>query len=87
MSELNIIASIDNQETIKRSVRQGMGISVLSQLAAAEEVEAGHMLSFFIPEADEGRDINLVYNKNGHMGKMIERFVRIVEEVYGVREE
>lgn len=87
MGELNIIASIDNQETIKRSVRQGMGISILSQLAAAEEVETGHMLAFSIPEADEGRDINLVYNKNGHIGKTIERFVRIVEEVYGIREE
>ncbi len=45
------------------------------------------MLAFSIPEADEGRDINLVYNKNGHIGKTIERFVRIVEEVYGIREE
>lgn len=87
INELNVIASIDNQETIKRSVRQGMGVSILSRLAAAEEVEIGQMLAFSIPEADEGRDINLVYNKNGHVGKMIERFVRIVKEVYGTKEE
>lgn len=87
VSELNIIASIDNQETIKRSVRQGMGISILSQLATEEEVKAGQMLAFPIPKADEGRDINLVYNKNGHMAKNIDRFIRIVEEVYGRGEE
>lgn len=87
INELNVIASIDNQETIKRSVRQGMGVSILSRLAAEEEVEIGQMLAFSIPEADEGRDINLVYNKNGHVGKMIERFVRIVKEVYGTKEE
>lgn len=87
INELNVIASIDNQETIKRSVRQGMGVSVLSRLAAAEEVETGQMLAFSIPKADEGRDINLVYNKNGHMGKTIERFIRIVKEVYGMKEE
>ena len=32
-SDLDIIASIENQETIKKSVRQGMGVSVLSRLA------------------------------------------------------
>lgn len=86
-NELNIIASIDNQETIKRSVRQGMGISVLSQLATEEEVRTGQVLAFPIPKADEGRDINLVYNKNRHMSKNIDRFIRIVEEVYGVKGE
>lgn len=86
-NELNIIASIDNQETIKRSVRQGMGISVLSRLATEEEVRTGQVLAFPIPKADEGRDINLVYNKNRHMSKNIDRFIRIVEEVYGVKGE
>lgn len=86
-NELNIIASIDNQETIKRSVRQGMGISVLSRLATEEEVRTGQVLAFPIPKADEGRDINLVYNKNRHMSKNIDRFIRIVEDVYGVKGE
>ena len=64
---LDIIASIENQETIKKSVRQGMGISVLSKLATADEVANGEILAFPIPNSDEGRDINLVYNKNYQM--------------------
>lgn len=80
--ELDVIASIDNQETIKRSVRQGMGVSVLSRLATAEEVADGHMIAFEIPKADEGRDINLVYNKNNQIAKNVERFIKIVREVY-----
>ncbi len=84
MSELDIIASIENQETIKKSVRQGMGITVLSKLATEDEAEAGILLAFPIPKSDDGRDINLVYNKNYQLSRSAERFVRIVKEVYGV---
>ena len=38
---LDVLASIENQETIKKSVRQGMGISVLSRWATKDEAAAG----------------------------------------------
>lgn len=82
--DLNIIASIENQETIKKSVKQGMGISVLSKLATADEVEAGFMLAFPIPKADKGRDINLIYNKNYQLSRSAERFIKVVKEVYQI---
>lgn len=83
-ANLDIIASIDNQETIKRSVRQGMGISVLSRLATEEEVRSGQILAFPIPKSDAGRDINLVYNKNAPMTANIERFIKIIKEIYNI---
>ena len=42
MAGLDIIASIGNQETIKKSVKQGMGITILSRLAAEDEAEEGN---------------------------------------------
>ena len=78
---LDIVASIANQETIKKSVKQGMGITVLSKLAAEDEDK---LLTFPIPGADEGRDINLVYNKNYQMTRSADRFIRIVKEVYDI---
>lgn len=81
LETLDIVASIANQETIKKSVKQGMGITVLSKLAA--EDEEGFLI-FPIPGADEGRDINLVYNKNYQMTRSADRFIRIVKEVYGI---
>lgn len=83
-ADLDIIASIENQETIKKSVRQGMGISVLSKLATADEVANGEILAFPIPNSDEGRDINLVYNKNYQMTRSAERFIKVVKEVYNI---
>lgn len=84
VDELDIIASIENQETIKRSVRQGMGISILSQLATREEVNAGDIQAFEIPKSNGGRDINLVYNKNSQLTKNVERFIKIIKEIYEV---
>lgn len=81
METLDIVASIANQETIKKSVKQGMGITVLSRLAAENE---DGLLIFPIPGADEGRDINLVYNKNYQMTRSADRFIRIVKEVYDI---
>ena len=84
VDELDIIASIENQETIKRSVRQGMGISILSQLATREEVNAGDIQAFEIPKSNEGRNINFVYNKNSQLTKNVERFIKIIKEIYEV---
>ena len=79
---LNVIASNANQETINKSVAQGMGVSVISRLAAKDEVENGKILAFPIPGANEGRDINLVYNKNYELSRSAERFIKVVKEVY-----
>ncbi len=83
--ELDIIASIENQETIKKSVRQGMGVSILSRLATKDETRAGHVLAFPIPMSDDGRDINLVYNKNYQLSGSAERFIKVVREVYQIK--
>lgn len=80
--KLDVIASIGNQETIKKSVRQGMGITILSELAAVDEEVDGELLTFPIPGADAGRDINLVYNKNYQLSRSAERFIKVVKEVY-----
>ena len=85
VENLNVIASIGNQEAIKKAVRQGMGISVMSRLAAEDEIEAGKLLIFAIPGAAEGRDINLVYNKNYELSRSAERFIRVVKEVYKLK--
>lgn len=84
-SELDIIASIENQETIKKSVRQGMGVSILSRLATRDETRDGYVLAFPIPKADDGRDINLVYNKNYQLSGSAERFIKVVREVFQVK--
>lgn len=82
VSLLNVVASIENQETIKRSVENGMGISVVSKLAAQKEIDGGGLLGFRFPLGDRIRNINIVYNKDIKLSNSTEKFIRLVREVY-----
>ena len=78
---LHVIAEIDNTETIKRSVRQGMGITFLSALAVKEEAEDEKVLTF--PLGPASRNLCYLYNKNYTPSKPAKRFIKILEEMYG----
>mgnify|MGYP004473488175 FL=1 len=84
MEDLNVVASIENSETIKRSVKSGMGVTVISRLAAQEDIESGAVLCFplSLDGSTSGRDLNLVYNKNYHLSTSAERFVKVVKGMY-----
>ena len=45
-TKLQVAAAIDDTETMKQLVREGIGISVLSEVAVREMVERGELLSF-----------------------------------------
>ncbi len=45
-TKLNVAAAIDDTETIKRLVAAGVGVSVISEVAARQYVEEGRVLSF-----------------------------------------
>ena len=73
---------MENQETIKRSVSRGVGISIISRLAAADEIKEGKILSFSLAGEEGKRDINVVYNKNFQLSSLSEKFLRVVDKVY-----
>ncbi|CUX16694.1 selenium metabolism-associated LysR family transcriptional regulator [Clostridium sp. C105KSO13] len=80
MDKLNIVASMENSETIKRSVSRGIGISILSRLAAEEELREGKILGFSFGGSNKGsRNINIVYNKNFQMSDLTEKFLKVVK--------
>lgn len=80
--KLNIVASSENTEMIKKSVKTGIGIAMLSRLAAHDELESGVVLEFPLSGKGGGRDLNLVYNKNYQLSPSAERFIKVVKELY-----
>lgn len=80
--QLTVAAVIENQETIKRSIANGMGISILSRLAAEEEIRNGQLLSFPIGEAGGRRSINLVYDPGYPILPSADKFIRTVKQMY-----
>ncbi len=82
IGKLNIVASMENQEAIKKSVENGMGVSIISKLAAEEEMKKGRIIGFSLMEEDGKRDINVVYNRSFQLSHLSERFVKTVKEIY-----
>lgn len=80
--QLDIVANMENTEAIKRSVKYGIGITVISKLAVQEEIETGAILEFPIYETGGKRTLNIVYHNNYPLPKSAERLIKIVREMY-----
>ena len=77
---------MENPEAIKRAVASGMGISLISRLAAENELEKGSLLGLPISNSDMKRDIHLIYNRNLQLSRSADRLVKVVKEMYKKKE-
>ncbi len=75
VGKLNVVARINDQEIIKRSVCKGMGISILSQKAALDYALAGKLL-VYEPAGDPiVRKLYIVFERNKKFSSVEKRFV------------
>ncbi len=81
VSELNIAAAMENPETVKRAVKNGMGISVMSRLTVQEELESGGMIEFPV-NVKSTRTINMIYNGENPLSKPAKDLIRLVKNYY-----
>ena len=86
VSKLNVMCSMENPESIKKAVASGMGVSIISKLAAADEVEKGHLITLPLEEEGSKRDINVVYDLNLQPSRTTERFIKVVKELHKQKE-
>lgn len=79
VTEPNIVARMDNPESIKMSVAEGIGVSLISDLAVSAEVKAGKLLAFsFSPQAEE-RKLYVVWLRDALLTSTELRFVQYVK--------
>lgn len=76
LNSLNVVANMDNQEIIKCSVKNKIGISVISKLSVQEEVENNNLLAFCFPDENKNRQIYAVYNKEFRVSKIANLFLK-----------
>lgn len=77
-SALRIIARMDSPEAIKAGVAQGMGVSVMSYLAAQEEVVSGKVLSFDLDRERAYRTIYIAWRKDTALTAIEHKFANYV---------
>ena len=75
---LNIVAQIDNPEAIRSSVSRGLGVSIMSVLAAREYLLSGRLLSFELGDQGAFRKIYLCWRKDAMLTPAEENFLAFV---------
>ena len=76
---LNVIAQIDNPEAIRSSVSRGLGVSVMSVLAAREYLLTGRLLSFELGDQGAYRKIYLTWRKEAQLSAGEQKFLEFVK--------
>lgn len=79
---LHIAARINDQETIKRAVSQGMGISIISGKAAEDYVQMGKLLEYEPEDAQIWRNLYIISIKNRKPEKKIKSFIDFTLEYF-----
>lgn len=77
--KLNVIAQIDNPEAIRSSVSRGLGVSIMSVLAAREYLLSGRLLSFELGDQGAFRKIYLTWRKDAMLSPAEENFREFVQ--------
>lgn len=78
--ELQIIARVNDQETIKNLVAGGMGISIISEKAAHNFLQEKRLLAFELPQAFSERSLYLVYRKNYLLPSYVKEFLGFISK-------
>ena len=79
VKEPHVVARVDNPETIKISVAEGMGVSLISDLAVSAEIRAGKLLAFpFTPEP-EARKLYIVWRRDALLTPSELKFIQYVK--------
>ena len=76
--ELQIIARVNDQETIKNLVAGGMGISIISEKAAHNFLQEKRLLAFELPQAFSERSLYLIYRKNYLLPSYVKEFLGFI---------
>lgn len=79
---LNVTARVNDQESIKNLVAGGLGVSILSERAARNFVEAKRLLSFELPGETAERQLCLLYPEDMETGSPAGQFAAFVQDFY-----
>lgn len=81
-SDLNVIARMNDLEGIKKSIVNGLGISILSARSAIDLQKTKQILLFPLEESAHKRTFYIVYSKNRILKPHVRQFFQFVQNFY-----
>lgn len=83
-AKLNILAHVESNESIKEMVRQGLGVSFISQISAEEYINSGKLKSYKIKGIDFSRKFYFIYSKKKTFTPLENKFLNELCEYFGL---
>lgn len=83
-AKLNILAHVESNESIKEMVRQGLGVSFISQISAEEYIYSGKLKSYKIKGIDFSRKFYFIYSKKKTFTPLENKFLNELCEYFGL---
>ncbi len=80
IDSLDIISCIEDNETIKKLVELGLGISFISEIAVQKEIKLGLIKPYYIKDLELKRKFYFVYHKNRYLSPLAQEFKNFVIE-------
>lgn len=81
-SDLNVVARMNDLESIKKSIVNGLGISILSARSAVDLEKTKQILLFPLEESAYTRTFYIVYSKNRILKPHVKQFIHFVKNYY-----
>ena len=79
---LNVIARMNDLESIKKSIVNGLGISILSLRSVSDLQKTKQILVFPLGESAHKRSFYIVYSKNRILKPHVKQFIQFVRDYY-----
>lgn len=84
--KLCVVARMNDQESIKNLVAGGLGISIISQKAVEDYLEAKKILTFDLPEEYSKRTYYIIYQKDYILKPYVKDFIEFLTKHYEKKE-
>jgi DNA-binding transcriptional LysR family regulator len=75
IANLNIIAELGSTEAIRQAIKNKIGISILSTIAVADDIQAGHLITFDVEGLDLKRSFYLTTHNQRSQSPLCRSFI------------
>ena len=76
--DLNVVARVNDQEAVKNLVAKGMGVSLISEIAARDFVRERRLLQFRLPQDQGQQKLYLVYRSRFTTQPKVQNFINFL---------
>lgn len=80
--DINIVARINDQEAIKNMVAGGLGVSIISEMAAKNFLAEKRILAFPLDADIANRQLYIIYRKDYLLASHVQNFLKFIQKKY-----